>query len=74
MILRNHKRQHLFLYFYSNGAVEKILKRSKNSALNLRGKILPLKKCAVFPFNALCSFRYDQVCSQPTFLYFMMQL
>ena len=71
MILWNHKRQRLFLCFWCNEAVEKNIKTRKNSALNLRGRVLPLKKCAVFVFDALCRLGYDQVCSQPAFLYFM---
>lgn len=37
MILKNHKRQHLFLLLCSNEAVEKTPQNSKNSALILRG-------------------------------------
>ena len=61
--------------FWSSGneSVEKKIKPCKKQRTYSEGHFCLSKKCAVFPVNALCRLGYNQVCSQPTFLYFMMQ-
>lgn len=51
----------------------KKIKPCKKQRTYSEGHFCLSKKCAVFPVNALCRLGYNQVCSQPTFLYFMVQ-
>ena len=58
---------------FCNEAVEKMCKIIEKQRTKFEGQVLPLKKCTVFCFIWLCNLWDNKVCSQPTFLYFMMQ-